>query len=222
VCESDGGNCGELTWIGAAYTGVPSWSPDGRQIAFYSRVGETSQIFVIAADGGAPQRLTSDHWNNSYPRWSGDGQWLYFASNRTGTDQIWRMPSRGGAPTQVTRNGGFAASPSPDGRWVYYTRDASLDTSLWRMPVGGGDEFRVLESVAFFNYAVVDDGVYFMAPSAQGFAIEFLNFTTNTTRVLAHVGRCSFGFAVSPDRKWVLYTQNNPEGSDLSLVENFR
>ena len=222
VCESDGGNCSELTWIGAAYTGVPSWSPDGRQIAFYSRVGETSQIFVIAADGGAPQRLTSDRWNNSYPRWSGDGQWIYFASNRTGTDQIWRMPSRGGAPTQVTRNGGFAASLSPDGRWVYYTRDASLDTSLWRMPVGGGEESRVLESVTAFNYSVADDGVYFVAPSAQGFAIQFLSFTTNTTRVLAHVGRCEVGFTVSPDRMWILYTQTNPEGSDLSLVENFR
>ena len=83
VCESDGGNCSELTWIGAAYTGVPSWSPDGRQIAFYSRVGETSQIFVIAADGGPLQRLTSDRWNNTYPRWSGDGQWIYFALNRS-------------------------------------------------------------------------------------------------------------------------------------------
>jgi|SRR6185436_288268 len=41
-------------------------------------------------------------------------------------------------------------------------------------------------------------------------------------RALAHVGRSSFGFTVSPDRKWVLYTQTNPEGSDLSLVENFR
>jgi serine/threonine protein kinase len=222
VCESDGGNCSQLTWIGAAFTGVPSWSPDGRQIAFYSRVGETSQIFVIAADGGAPQRLTSDRWNNSYPRWSDDGQWIYFASNRTGTDQIWRMPSRGGAPTQVTRNGGFAASLSPDGRWVYYTRDAGLDTSLWRMPVGGGEESRVLESVTAFNYAVADDGVYFVAPSAQGVAIQFLSFTTNTTRALAQVGPCSFGFAVSPDRMWILYTQTNPEGSDLSLVENFR
>ncbi len=222
VCESDGGNCSQLTWIGAAYTGVPSWSPDGHQIAFYSRVDETSQIFVIGADGGAPQRLTSGRSNNSYPRWSGDGQWIYFASNRTGTDQIWRIPSRGGTPTQVTRNGGFAGSISPDGQWVYYTRDASLDTSLWRMPVEGGEETRVLESVTAFNYAVADDGVYFVAPSAQGFAIEFLSVPGNTTRVLAPVGRCSFGFSVSPDRKWVLYTQTNPEGSDLGLVENFR
>jgi len=105
---------------------------------------------------------------------------------------------------------------------VYYTRDASLDTGLWRMPVGGGEESRVLESVTAFNFAVAADGVYFVGPSAQGSAIQFLNFTTNTTRVLAHVGRCQVGFTVSPDRKWVLYTQTNPEGSDLSLVENFR
>src|SRR5262249_5626747 len=123
---------------------------------------------------------------------------------------------------QVTRNGGFAASLSPDGRWVYYTRDASLDTSLWRMPVGGGEESRVLDSVSAFNYAVVEDGVYFIAPSAQGLAVQFLSFATNTPRALAHVGRCSVGFTVSPDRKWVLYTQTSPEGSDLSLVENFR
>jgi hypothetical protein len=90
------------------------------------------------------------------------------------------------------------------------------------MPVGGGEESRVLESVTAFNYSVADDGVYFVASSAQGFAIQFLSFTTNTTRVLAHVGRCDVGFTVSPDRLWLLYTQTNPEGSDLSLVENFR
>jgi eukaryotic-like serine/threonine-protein kinase len=222
ICDSDGANCGQLTWIGSRYTGVPAWSPDGRQIAFYSRVDGHSQILTIGVDGGAPTRLTSDKSDNFFPRWSRDGQWIYFASNRTGTNQVWKIPPRGGTDVQVTRQGGFAAAESPDGKWLYFTKNENADTSLWRMPAAGGEETPVLESVVLFNYAVVEDGIYFIGKATQGLAVHFHSFPRGTTRVIAPVESGYVGFSVSPDRKWILYTVFNPRGSDLMLVENFR
>jgi Tol biopolymer transport system component len=221
VCDSQGENCMQLTSMGSPYTGLPSWSPDGRRIAFYSRVEGRSQIFVIGAGGGATRRLTLDESDNMFPRWSRDGQWIYYGSNRTGTNQVWRIPSHGGTPVQVTRNGGYASSESPDGKMLYYTRDLS-DVRLWKMPIAGGEETQVLESVILHNYAVADDGVYFIAKTADGLAIQFLNVQTNTVRTLAPVRPGYVGFSVSPDRKWILYTEFNPLGSDLALVDHFR
>ncbi len=220
TCDSEGQSCTQLTWIGSTFTGVPAWSPDSRQVAFYSRVEGKSQVFVIGADGGAPRRLTLDNSNNFYPRWSRDGQWIHFASNRTGVYQVWKVPPTGGTAAQVTRKGGFAASGSPDGKWLYYTKNESSDAGLWRMPVAGGEEAQVIEAVTLHNYAVVNDGVYFIANSAQGLALQFLSNATSTTRVVAPVRKGYVGLSVSPDGKWILYTESNPTGSDLFLVEN--
>jgi len=52
--------------------------------------------------------------------------------------------------------------------------------------------------------------------------IQFLSGQTNTVRTLAPVGPGYVGFSISPDSKWILYTQANPTGSGLVLVDNFR
>ena len=222
TCDSQGGNCVQLTSMGSPFTGVPAWSPDGRQIAFYSQVDGKSQIFTVGAEGGVTRRLTPGGSNDFYPRWSRTGQQIYFASNRSGTYQVWRMPSTGGTATQVTHNGGFAASESPDGRWLYFTRNESSDSGLWRMAAGGGDEQQVLPTVALHNYALTDDGLYFTVKSGEDYSIRFYSSATDVTRTLAPVRNGYVGFSVSPDKKWILYTESNPRASDLFWVDDFR
>ncbi len=73
-----------------------------------------------------------------------------------------------------------------------------------------------------WNYAIMDDGVYFVTRSGHGFAIEFLNLTTGKTQVIAPIRDGYFGFSVSPDRKWILYTQGIPLSSELVLAEGFQ
>jgi hypothetical protein len=64
--------------------------------------------------------------------------------------------------------------------------------------------------------------VYFIAKSARGLVIQFLNFQTHTVRTLAPVDPGYVGFSVSPDRKWILYTVSSPVSSQLTLVDHFR
>jgi Tol biopolymer transport system component len=221
VCSSDGQGCAQLTSMGSSATGAPAWSPDGKQLAFYSNAQGNPQIYVIPAEGGATRRLTSQSAGAMLARWSRDGRWIYFSSKESGTTLIWKVPSGGGQAVQVTRGGGLVASESPDGKWLYVAGEGA-DSSLRKMPTAGGEETQVLPSITSWNFAVMDDGVYFMSGDGHHFAIEFLNFATGKTEVVAPVENGYFGFSVSPDRKWILYDQTLPPSSELVLADGLK
>jgi len=134
------------------------------------------------------------------------------------------MPAQGGEALQVTRSGGFVPVESPDGRFLYYAKCPPMGCSLWRVPVEGGEETQILGSLSLWNsYDVVDDGIYFVPRPrvGTGTSIQFLNFATGRTKQIAAVKRFSSGLSISPDRRWILYSQSIDHGSDLILVENF-
>jgi serine/threonine protein kinase len=221
VCGSDGQGCVQLTAMGSSASGVPTWSPDGKQVAFYSNAQGNPQIYVIPSEGGATRRLTSLTAGAMFPRWSRDGKWIYFSSKESGTAQVWKVPSGGGQALQLTHGGGLLASESPDGKWLYFPGEGA-DSSLRKMPAGGGEETQVLPSLSSWNFAVMDDGIYFVTHSGHRFAIEFLDFATGKTEVIAPVEFGYFGFSVSPDRKWILYEQTIPSSNELVLAEGFQ
>lgn len=63
---------------------APAWSPDSHQIAYEGSYGATTAIFVAAADGSSPRRITSpslvqaDDQQDEAPTWSADGKWIAF------------------------------------------------------------------------------------------------------------------------------------------------
>jgi Tol biopolymer transport system component/predicted Ser/Thr protein kinase len=226
VGDSDGSHAVKLTSFNGPLTGAPCWSPDGQRLAFASVAEGQFKVFVISASGGKPRRLTADPAGENPSSWSRDGRWIYFGSNRVGKDyQIWKMPTQGGTPVQVTRKGGFIALESPDGKVLYYVKSDG-PTSLWKVPVEGGEENQVLASLSHgANFAVVDEGIYFIPtpdPTA-GYSIQFFSFATRKITLITKIGRpVELGLSVSPDRKWILYSQIDQQSSDLMLVENFR
>jgi dipeptidyl aminopeptidase/acylaminoacyl peptidase len=62
-----------------------AWSPDGREIAYArrreGRTAHQSDIWCLALDGGAPERLTHDQPTATSPSWSPDGRHIVFAGN---------------------------------------------------------------------------------------------------------------------------------------------
>src|SRR6267143_238453 len=59
---------------GALRDHSPEWSPDGRKLAFISRVGAADQLFVLdITTGGTAQQLSAVPEGASAPAWSPDG-----------------------------------------------------------------------------------------------------------------------------------------------------
>jgi dipeptidyl aminopeptidase/acylaminoacyl peptidase len=229
VSDSNGSHPAQLTFSDGTVNGTPRWSPDGRQIVFDARPGGNSDIYVMSADGGKPRALTLEPSHDVMPSWSRDGRSVYFCSNRSGAFQSWRVPAEGGQAIQVTKHGGFEAFESSDGELLYYTKGRGPG-GIWQMPVGGGEERQVPEllSAGYWRYwAVLNDGVYFVAPVASGRpAIKFFSFATHRVMQLGVLERDPLqgppGLSVSPDGGWVLYAQMDQSVSDIMLVENFR
>lgn len=102
----------------------PKWSPDGRQIAFFSDRDGNLEIYVVGADGSGLRRLTDHPADDRNPAWSPDGDFLVFDTRRWGPPTLWVMSADGGERRRVTRTlGRWEAIPawSPDGDWFAYS-----------------------------------------------------------------------------------------------------
>jgi Tol biopolymer transport system component len=227
TCDSSGGEPTQLTSFGGPPPGSPRWSPDSRWIAFDAPKSGNSHIFVISADGGAPRQLTQGATNNVRPSWSGDGKWVYFGSNRSGKWQVWKAPAQGGNAGQVTKGGGREAFESLDGKMLLYAKYQG--PGIWSVPVEGGDEDQVFNKAGQSIWAVARDGIcFFDWKDAVHPLIQFYNFRNRRSTTVyefprgTNVGTGDTAISVSPDGRWILYTQVDQVGSNLVLVENFR
>jgi eukaryotic-like serine/threonine-protein kinase len=222
LCNADGENAMPLTKFGGLPSGTPRWSPDGKWIAFDHMEDGVWGIFVIRAEGGSPKRIGA-RAGDVVPSWSHDGNWIYHASNRTGRFEIWKTPVAGGGEVQVTRNGGFVAFESADGNRLFYTKNDE-HSSLWTMPLPGGSEEQVADSVYERSFTVTENGVYYIpAPTSGPMVIKFLDFATRKIRDAGRLEGPTFeGLSVSPDGKYLLYTQTDGAGADLLTIDNFR
>jgi TolB protein len=108
VMDSSGANQRPLIARGG-HADSPSWSPDGRYIAFTWGGAGNFQVFVADVGTGHLLQLTSRGTNES-PSWSPDGRHLVFQSNRGGRQEIWRMHIDGSDQQQLTHGGGRLAS----------------------------------------------------------------------------------------------------------------
>ncbi|MFB3921929.1 MAG: protein kinase [Terriglobia bacterium] len=224
VCDADGLNALQVTSLGGPNIGnPPRWSPDSRRLTFSANVKGPSEIYVANASGGSLQTLTSPPTYSANPSWSSDGQWIFFDAHG-----IRKVSTEGGPPVLVTEQEGWGPVESPDGKFIY---SISIDQPikgfiLLRTPTEGGETQRVLDTLAFGqNYALVDDGIYFIPrqDAESGTSIQFLNTATGKVQEIASIDKpVGVGLAVSPDRRWILYAQADQTGSDLMLVEKFR
>ena len=117
----------------------PVFSPDGRFICFRRTISAgVNDIFVVASDGGAERRLTSDNRFTSAHAWTPRGGEIVFSSNRGGALELWRIRARGGAPRLVSNVGQGA-------NFLAIARNAPLlaysrwfaDTNIWRYSLDG-------------------------------------------------------------------------------------
>lgn len=101
---------------------VPSWTPDGRTLVYFSDVTGTQQIQAQPASGGPPINLSRSESNDFSPAISPDGTRVAFFSDRDGHADLFVMTIEGNKQSNLTRSlHGQETEYSFDGRsyWRY-------------------------------------------------------------------------------------------------------
>jgi len=121
------------------FTGLATWSPDGRQIAFTMQEDGPGNIYVKNAIGAnQEERLTQAAKSQFLFDWSRDGQHLLFREEgpQTGSD-LWILPLTGvrkPIPFAQTRFNEQHGTFSPNGHWIAYTSDESGRDEVYVQP----------------------------------------------------------------------------------------
>jgi len=136
---------------------TPSWSHNGKHIAYIKTMDDKSSLRVIDADGSHARVLLSDGLDYLHPTWSPDDRRILYNVNSAihpTTYELWSVRTDGNGKHQITHNG-FSettyGSWSPDGRLLVYRRKFSQFRSQVFLARGDGSGQRNLSSTNSYD-----------------------------------------------------------------------
>jgi len=177
VMNVDGSEQKNLT-NNPAYDEYPSWSPDGKKIAFWSIRGKKSNcdIYVMNADGSGQRQLTNSSWN-LLPSWSPDSNKIAFNSIRDGNNDIYVMNADGSEQVRSTNDPAIDDYPcwSPDGTKIVFQSNRDGNPDIYVMKADGSGQSNLS------NHPARDD-CPFWSPDGKKIA-----FRSNRDKTLEHI-----------------------------------
>jgi Tol biopolymer transport system component len=203
----------------------PSWSPDGKQIAYelFDRGG--IDIYVKPVRYGAGRRVTEEPSLGMRPAWSRNGRWIYFSSNRAGLRDIWKVPAEGGAMVRVTQKGGLRAAESMDGQTIYFTKEDS-DWGVWAMPVKGGSGTKIIGGLLSPDgFHVSTEGIYAVMKNGPKGGTSLVRYSFRSRQiepVETLDGRFHQSISMSADARWLVYDALRYRSGDLMMIEGLQ
>lgn len=188
------------------HDGYPAWSPDSAKIAFDSDRDGNSEIYIMDADGSAPQRITNHPADEGSPAWSPDGKKISFDSDRNGDFEIYVVNVDGSDPKRLTHHPArdVSASWSPDGSKIAFMSDRDGTFQIYVMNPDGSNPTKV--STAPNNW--------FPMWSPDGTLLTF--HVDRDVHVMAADGSSIRRLTHDPDNG--MYPSFSPDGSRIAFM----
>jgi TolB protein len=117
----------------------PTWSPDGKQLAFASDRTGTLQLYIRNGSSNEIRRLTFRGDYNSSPAWSPTGEWITYAARTGNNFDLYLIDPETGYTTPLMIHPRSDEHPvwSPDGRKVAFTSNRRGRKDIYVVDVDG-------------------------------------------------------------------------------------
>ena len=225
VANSDGSNLAQIS--GELPAGPGRWSPDSRKVAFEGHEPDgIVSVYTVDIAEGVPRKLRTNLKQANWPSWSRDGKWIYLRGYEGVGHQLYRCPAEGGEAMLVD-SGGDPIGPleSADGKRLYFP-ERNLNARLMMLEIGrpGAEPTPVPEMpkiAVVTQWEPAANGIYFVGQDSPR-TVSFYDFATRRTRAVFSTDRdLDDGLSISADGRYILYSQDDENNSNVMIVNNF-
>ena len=180
------GDVRNMTNAGGSAEILPSWSPDGRSLAYFSDKSGEYRLYIANQDGlGAAREIVLPEPSRPYaPSWSPNGRKLTFQDTHF---RIWMVDVTTGTAKVADNDPYFMADRSivaawsPDSRWLAYPkRLKSLFRAIYMYDTETGAKKQVTDAMADATEPVWDAGgkyLWFFASTNVGLNTSLLDMS---------------------------------------------
>ncbi|XHS76385.1 Tol-Pal system beta propeller repeat protein TolB [Burkholderiaceae bacterium UC74_6] len=144
ITDSDGEG-GQIALASPMPIISPTWSPDGRELAYVSFESSKAVVWAQEILTGRRRKIADFRGSNSAPAYSPDGSKLAVTLSRAGGSQLFLINRDGSNVQRLTQSLAIDTEPvfAPDGSKIYFVSDRGGGPQVYRMPVSGGAAERV-------------------------------------------------------------------------------
>ena len=224
LADSDGAN--EKVLLSSSEPIIsPSWSPDGKRVAYVSFETGIAKVFIQEIASGKREAVLSQDTQISSPSWSPDGKYLSLTLYQDGNAEIYILRLRDRTLTRMTNQ--FAidteSSWSPKGNKILFTSGRSGSPQIYELDLRKlNPKAKRISFEGTYNakasYLPNEEGVIFVHRSSDGlFHIALKYKRENFIRVLTEA-KMDESPSVAPNGNMVIY---GIKEDDLSMLAGF-